>query len=175
MSNIWPYLAGIVDGDGTLCINYRIPGKQKHPTSVYFSQVIIYNTSVPLMKWLIKTIGGRFYLRTKTSLSKKPQYAWFPSGKKNKEKFLLGILPYLVAKHRQSEILLEFTRLGYATQDRRKELADECRRLNHEEESVEANTSSSVTPESITLKIESGLTGDRESDPVVTQEPVTRA
>lgn len=166
MSIIWPYLAGLVDGEGTLCINYRTPDP-KHGGAVFFSQIVIYNTSVPLMKWLIKNAGGRYYLRSKTNYSRKPQYAWFPSGKKNKENFLLGIMPYLVIKREQAELLLEFSRLGYASQPRRKELADRCSYLNHLEESVETNTSSSSENE---LKIESGLTSNCESVPVVTQD-----
>jgi hypothetical protein len=166
MSNIWPYLAGIVDGEGTLCLNYRPTYVGKNIGAVCFSQIVIYNTSTTLMRWLISNVGGRFYLRTKTSLSKKPQYAWVPSGKKNREQFLLGILPYLVIKKKQAELLLEFDRLGYGSAEKRKELADRCSALNHLEESVETNTSGN--PER-GLKIESGLTSDCESGPVVTQ------
>ncbi|MGH7750070.1 MAG: hypothetical protein ACREQ5_35685, partial [Candidatus Dormibacteria bacterium] len=123
------------------------------------------------MKWLVKNVGGRFYTRTANGYGKKPgkiQYVWHPSGAKNREKFLLGILPYLVIKREQAEIALEFLRVGLYKKDPaiRKALVEKCIRLNRGEESVETNTLN----DSQESKRESGLIGDGESALAVTQD-----
>ena len=159
MSNKWPYVAAMLDGEGTIVLH-------KNATGSYFLQVIIYNSSVKLMRWLVSNFGGRYYTRTKQETSKRTQYAWHPSGKKNRELFLLGALPYMVIKTEQAKVALEFLRLGYGEQEKRKELMLKCRSLNREEESATTNTFDTSNK----VKIESELIGDNESGPVVTQE-----
>lgn len=164
MSNSkWPYLAALLDGEGTICLHERAPDGQ----SAFFLQVVIYNSSMNLMRWLVSNFGGKFYTRTKQETAKKIQYAWHPSGKKNRELLLLGVLPYLVVKREQAKLALEFIRLGYGEQVRRRELTQQCCLLN-QEESVTTNTSETNTP---FVMRESELVGDDESGPVVTQEP----
>jgi hypothetical protein len=161
-NNIWPYLAGIVDGEGTICANKRAQGD-------FQLQVAIYNTSLFLMKWIVKHVGGRYYVRSLIGYGKKPgriQYMWLPSGKKNRENFLLAILPYLLLKREQAILALEFLRLPYGSPEQRQKIANSIRTLNRQDNSVETNTQDSSQNE---LKIESELTGDCKSDPVVTQ------
>lgn len=158
----WPYVAALLDGEGTICLHERQPDGQ----SAFFLQVVIYNSSLNLMKWLIGNFGGKFYTRTKQETAKKIQYAWHPSGKKNRELLLLGVLPYLVIKREQAKLALEFIRLGYGEQVRRRELTQRCSLLN-QEESVTTNTSE--TNDMFVMR-ESELIGDNESGPVVTQE-----
>ena len=161
--NAWPYVAGIVDGEGTICANRRAQGD-------YQLQVVIYNTSLVLMKWLIKNFGGRYYVRSMKSWNGKPgriQYMWLPSGKKNREKFLLGILPHLLMKREQGLLALEFLRLPYGSPQQRNDIAAKIKTLNRQDTSVETNTQDSLNLE---MKIESELTGDSKSEPVVTQD-----
>ena len=167
MSSKWPYVAAMLDGEGSICLHV---GKQIKG-SEYSIQIVIYNSSLRLMQWLVGNFGGKFYTRTRQASSKRTQYCWHPSGKKNRELFILGVLPYMIIKRRQAEIALEFLRLGYGTQDRRKELVDECQRLNRTEESVETNTQEGVVfiPEWGPPKIESELHGDMQSAPDVNQ------
>jgi hypothetical protein len=166
MSNIWPYLAGIVDGEGCICLYGAKRADCKYHCTL---QVVVYNTSTVLMKWLVKHVGGKYYTRTANGYGNKPgkiQYVWHPSGAKNRENFLLGILPYLVIKKEQAKVALEFLRLGSEKcPELRKPLVEKCIRLNRGEEPVETNTLN----DSQESKIESGLTGDGESAPVVTQ------
>lgn len=164
-SNLWPYLAGIVDGEGTICANKRAQGD-------FQLQVAIYNTSLYLMKWLVKNVGGKYYIRSLIGYGGKPgrtQYMWFPSGKKNREKFLLGILPYILLKRDQAILALEFLGLPYGSPKQRQEIADKIRALNRRDVSVETNTLD-ASPEA---KIESELTGDRESAPDVNRGPIS--
>lgn len=159
MSTKWPYVAGLLDGEGCICLHERKPNNQ----SAFFIQVVIYNTSLTLMKWLVGNFGGKFYVRTKegSPLSKKMQYVWHPSGKKNRESFLLGVIPYLVVKQEQAKIGLAFLRLGYGEQEKRRELTQKCCLLNRGEESATTNTFDAS--EQSEVKIESELVGDYES------------
>jgi hypothetical protein len=160
----WSYLAGILDGKGTICLHEI---KNDKDWQHFGLQVIIYGTSVRLMKWLVACFGGVYYVRSKTKLSVKTQYAWHPSGKANREQLLLGVLPYMVIKREQAKLALEFIRLGDNVKDpeARKKLVEQCRSLNKSEPSVETDTPSG-SPE---LMIQSELTSDCESDPVRTQ------
>jgi hypothetical protein len=131
----WPYVAAMLDGEGTICISYR--------TDIAHNgvQIFIYNTSIKLMKWLLGNFGGRFRPRSKTTLSKKLQYLWYPSGRANRTRFLLGVLPYLVIKVEQAKLALQYFELGYGESVKREELSKRCSLLNNQEESPEANTS----------------------------------
>jgi hypothetical protein len=169
MSNKWPYMAAMLDAEGTICM-YVTTADSKQPNHCSL-QVIVYNTSIVLMKWLVANFGGKFYVRTKqTGLvkSSKEQYAWHPSGSKNREKLLLGVLPYLVVKTEQAKLALEFLRIGdnVKSPELRRELATRCSRLNRGEESVTTNT---LNTDYESVMRESDLTGDSKSAPDVNQ------
>lgn len=167
----WPYLAGILDGEGTICM-WNMNNAKGYQHITY--SVVVYGTSLNLMKWLVLNFGGKYYLRTKTNLSKKPQYAWHPSGKKNKERILLGCLPYMVIKKEQAKVVLEFLRIKEQEKnpELRLKLLEKCKRLNREEESSTTNMMNNDEPEGDSLKIESELISDNENDPVVIQETI---
>ena len=158
--NAWPYVAGIFDGEGSISIH-----KPTDPTASYKCQIVIYNTSIELMKWLLGNFGGTFYSRENnpsgwTKTYSRPIHRWQISGRKNKENFLLGILPYLVIKKEQTKIGLEFLRLGGTQQPEiRKQLELKMKSLNQRVLSVETNTSD----DSQESKRESELTSDSES------------
>jgi hypothetical protein len=159
-------VAGIVDGEGSICLS----GNQSCHS--YNVDLIIPNTSLKLMKWLIDNFGGRYnVLSPKDShgYNRKPLYKWRPAGKKNRENFLLGILPYLVIKSEQAKVMLEWHRLGYNEKEKRQELMSKCRLLNQGDESVETNTQE-ISDEEIMR--ESGLISDNKREPVVTQGTV---
>ena len=156
----WSYLAGILDGEGTICLHEI---KNKHNHQHFGLQIIIYGTSLRLMKWLVSNFGGVYYVRSATKLSVKIQYAWHPSGKANREKLLLGVLPYLVIKKEQAKLALEFIRIGDQVKDPdyRRKLVEQCRSFNKNEPSVETETPNDSDKE---LMIQSELMSDRESE-----------
>lgn len=162
----WPYVAGILDGEGSLSIHKANSFKNNS----YRLQVVIYGTSIKLMKWLLGNFGGTFYARDNNptgwgKIAHRRIYKWTISGKQNKENFLLGVLPYLVIKDEQAKVALEFVRLGNSqVPEIRKRLEERMKFLNRGESSVTTNTSDGEKP-----KIEPELTGDSESAPVVTQ------
>lgn len=162
----WPYVAGILDGEGSLTIH-----KAGAPGGSYRLQIVVYGTSVKLMKWLLGNFGGTFYARENnpsgwTKTYSRRIYKWTISGRKNKENFLLGVLPYLVIKDEQAKVALEFIRLGGSqVPEIRKRLEERIKFLNQGESSVTTNTSN--VPSQGT-KIESDLVGDHECEPMVT-------
>lgn len=165
--NAWPYVAGILDGEGTIALCFY---RQKDRPSEYTRlEIRINNTDFRLIKWLMHNFGGRFQMSANDRGFKntRPLYSWYLSGKANKEKFLLGVLPYLLLKREQASIALEFLRLG-AHWDREKKhsLATKCQTLNNTVNSPTTNTSN----DSLESKIESDLHGDMQSDPDVNQD-----
>ena len=104
----WSYLAGIFDGEGTVCIGQS---KSKIGTETLYLQTKIANTKLELMRWLIKHFGGVYYSSQHAGRNSVECYQWMPKGKKNREKFFLGILPYLVIKRQQVVLALDFDRI----------------------------------------------------------------
>jgi hypothetical protein len=156
----WSYLAGIVDGEGSIVI---YPHKDR---KVFTAEIVIPNTSLVLMKWLVSNFGGKFNVFQPKNLhgyNRKLLYRWRASGKKNRENILLGIIPYLVIKKEQAKVLLEFLRLGYGETEKRIEFAKKCSLLNHGDESVTTNMFNVDSTEVDSIKIESELIGDNES------------
>jgi hypothetical protein len=146
MNNKWSYLAGIFDGEGTVYIFLR--DKESHFTSL---STAISNTSLPLMRWLIKNFGGRFSLSSsKAQRGYKPQYRWEPKGKKNKELFFLGILPYLVIKREQVIVALEYIKIEGPDPELKEQLRQKMVLLN--KGSVETSTQDSLIEDEDTVR-----------------------
>lgn len=165
--NAWPYVAGILDGEGTIALCFY---RQKERPSEYVRlEVRINNTDFRLIKWLMHNFGGRFQAQANDRGFKNTRtlYSWYLSGKANKEKFLLGILPHLQLKREQAQIALEFLKLGaHWAREEKHALAVRCQTLNNRVESPTTNTPNGSNEP----KIESDLTGDSERAPVVTQD-----
>lgn len=186
----WGYVAGIIDGEGTITIcrseyttnrkaeNGR-PARQYHTTG-FSLKISVKNTDLKLMKWLKSRFGGEWYAdKGKQPINWKSSYAWY-YGAESKQDFLLAILPYLIIKKEQALIALEFLRIGnIQNPEKRQGLYEKIVALNQRGKLVETNTQDAICkcghPElhqtfvcpKIAM-IESVLTSDGESAPVVT-------
>ncbi len=185
------YLAGIIDGEG--CLSIGAGRRQKWGVINYNSIVSVANTDIRLIKWLHRNFGGRFFDGKQQRPNNKKHYIWRLLKRKDIEVLLLAVLPYLIVKREQAIVLLDLVRLPSTENPaKRQELWEKMAVLNKRGVGVTTNTSgasfinrnsfmwktvddfteawkkNSVANDS---KIESGLTGDRESDPAVTQEP----
>lgn len=141
----WPYLAGIYDGEGCFHIarikSYVIPGTVDSYRTGYRLDMHVTTTSLELAKYLHRTFGGNYYHVPSSSPKWRDAYRWQPSGKANKEKLILGILPYLIIKKTLAEICLEFLRLGNSNDPiRREELCQKAREHSRRGRSVETET-----------------------------------
>lgn len=107
-SRKWSYLAGLIDGDGTILVdrNKASNGYKYHPW------VCVCTTEPKLAKWLVEVFGGQFYkLRTVKDHHKTP-YQWMAMGTKHIETIVNGVLPFLIMKKDRAENLLNYLSLG---------------------------------------------------------------
>lgn len=166
----WPYLAGLIDSDGCICISKYKKNANGHPG--YIVTVSVTNTKDKLMKYLVAHYGGRYFTQWRHSderaHNKRLIYTWRVSGRNNREHVLLGIIPHLVLKREQGLLALKFSRLdGKQNPPLREELMLACKALNHGE-SPTTNIVEHSENDYSELKIESELMGDHESAPQVT-------
>lgn len=164
------YLAGIIDGEGCLTIGAGNKGNVIN----YNSVVMVTSTSEKLVKWLQHNFGGNYYQSGRDVPNCKPAFIWRFLRKADIEKLLLAILPYLIIKREQAILLLEFVRLPRLLQDSalRTSMYQKMKVLNKRgADSVTTNTQemSSFSAIKLDMKIESELTGDRKSGPLVTE------
>ena len=169
------YIAGIVDGEGTItiCRSEYDSVKKDRNNKVYHKigfhlKVSIKNTDERLMKWLKSRFGGEYYGDNSSSEEHptwRPRFVWHHAAK-DKEPFLLSILPYLIIKREQALVALDFIRIESQMRcpEKRQALYEKILALNQRGKPVETNMQDSSSEE----KIESVLVGDSESAPVVT-------
>jgi hypothetical protein len=157
------YLSGILDGEGCITV-----GAGKRESCINYNPiVVVQNTSKELIDWLHTTFGGQVYLSKKETNKTKAAWSWRITKKKRIELLLLAVLPYLRVKREQAKLLLTFVRMERtAPTDLRVTIYEELRALNSRGKSVTTNMQDTGN----TVKIESELTGDCESDPAVTLE-----
>ena len=116
------YLAGLIDGEGNVGV-YR--SKNQKGYWGYALNINVSNSDRRIMKHLVQHFGGTFRWGTRS-------YIWKPNGGKNKASWLLnGIYPYLVVKHEQALLILDFIGLGRKIcPDRRYILYTKTKKLN---------------------------------------------
>ena len=134
------YISGIMDGEG--CISAAFTPDEKPMLRIRMG-----NNYAPLVQMFLRLYGGWFHTQAAKDNTKE-FYTWELTGKENRERFLLQVLPYLRIKRPQAKIALELVRLP-RTPNRglRKKLCDAIRLLNGP-------------------KTQSVLVGDDESAPV---------
>ena len=107
-SEKWAYLAGLIDGEGSIYISVD----KRHHTIFHFLEVSISNTARSLIDWLLNEFGGTEKLSGSARRNECPeQWVWVIRGYRA-EPYLKAVLPYLVIKHRQAHLALEFLVLG---------------------------------------------------------------
>ena len=102
------YMAGIMDGEGTFYIgNYS--GNRKNGDKHFQTLIAVATNDKSLMEWLFNTFGGGFREYTPSQMAKnsrKQVYRWQATS--NRMLHICEIiLPYLVIKKRQCEIMIE--------------------------------------------------------------------
>jgi hypothetical protein len=102
------YFAGIVDGEGSIYIG-NFSSNKKTGTPYYQTNMEVTNTDENLINWLMENIGGRKNTYTPAQTpknSRRTVYRWMVSGELLTHLCRL-LLPYLVIKVRQCEIMIE--------------------------------------------------------------------
>jgi hypothetical protein len=102
------YMAGIMDGEGTFYIgNYS--GNRKNGDKHFQTLIAIATTDKSLMDWLHNIFGGGVRSYTPKQMAKnsrKQVYRWCATSNRMLQICQI-ILPYLVIKKRQAEIMIE--------------------------------------------------------------------
>lgn len=97
------YLAGLLDGEGNIGV-YR--SKNAKGYWGYAVNLNVANTDRRLMRYLVQQFGGVFH-------TKPTGFLWEPNGGKDRiQEILNSVLPYLVIKRQQAELVLGFIGLG---------------------------------------------------------------
>lgn len=102
------YLAGIVDGEGSIYIG-NFSCNPKDGTPYYQTNIEVTNTDENLINWLMLYIGGRknkYSFKQLPKNSRRDVYRWIASGELLTNLCHL-LLPYLVIKKKQCEIMIE--------------------------------------------------------------------
>lgn len=133
------YIAGIIDGEGHIGIHIR---SSKNGRTAWLPVVRVSSSSEELIQWLTEHAGMGHVNRLNSGM-----IFWTPD-RQGQVDLLEQVLPYLVIKKRQAEILLEYYRdrplyvskgvkvrgagagLGEEETARRMRLAEECKALN---------------------------------------------
>jgi len=102
------YLAGIVDGEGSIYIG-NFSSNPKTGTLHYQTNMEVTNTDESLINWLLLTFGGRInkYTAKQTPTnSRRAVFRWIVTGELLTHLCNL-MLPYLIVKIKQCEIMLK--------------------------------------------------------------------
>lgn len=98
----WAYLAGLIDGEGSIRIE---KGSTRYHHSPTTPTITLTNTSTKMIDWALDKFGGHLY-------KKKNRSCWdiYWLGK-DVVSLLEGIYPFLTAKKDQAEIVLAYRKL----------------------------------------------------------------
>lgn len=125
------YVAGIIDGEGSISITgKRTISEKGTPYWVFDVEVGAYNTAPPLLVWLKQHFGGEYAPRKPQTGQRKPCYRWRLIDNGTRQQFLTAVLPYLVIKGEQARIVLKYLSLPRINPKRRLELYRKIRTLN---------------------------------------------
>ncbi len=100
------YIAGLFDGEGCVLIST----KQRFGRPVFWLEISITNTDLPVLEWVFSKLGGRLQKKSYSKKGNRPLWRWRASSKEAAS-ILEALLPYLRIKHDQVCIAVEFQRI----------------------------------------------------------------
>ena len=101
------YIAGVLDGEGTILVG-KYPRKGNRNLA-YRGFLAIGNTHVPLLQFIKGVIGGKIIMQKKSSGDYAGSICYSLSLTTNEiRKWLPELLPFLIVKKEQAEVLLAF-------------------------------------------------------------------
>lgn len=132
------YLAGILDGEGTIGGSMYWAPRSRHGSAVV--RVRVFNTDLRLLNWIHERCGGVVHAGGAPLGRAKQVYLW-EIKRKPAAALLAAVAPYLVLKRRQAELVAELVALLVSpancrsgvpeeTNMRRQEIVAELAKLN---------------------------------------------
>jgi len=137
----YAYLAGIMDGEGTIRIDKMKPRKDRqtiNPTYAVHISIGMVDSTIPALLHQTFGVGSR---RIECVFEKRPIYRWHVRGNVSARKVIIPLLPYLIIKRPQAELALRLIdgwevprakKLGLSPWElrRREDLYQAVRKLN---------------------------------------------
>jgi hypothetical protein len=102
----WAYLAGLVDGDGSISLTEYESPRQVH----FFFSVKVVSTQRAQINWLVQQFGGQLEKQVDKREANKPVYTWMVKGT-HARRILEGVVPFLDQKKSVGLKALEYTSL----------------------------------------------------------------
>jgi hypothetical protein len=102
------YLAGIIDGEGSIQIEIQKKCASRK-INYYSVRLIIINTNIELMIWLKDNFGGSFTMRKKIE-NRKDCYKWNVFSMKAAA-ILEACHPYMIIKEKHARLIIQFMNL----------------------------------------------------------------
>jgi hypothetical protein len=138
------YMAGIIDGEGTICITKTNGGTRSIAKN--FDVLVVVNMTRPTpLDFIAKRFGGTVTRRERGSKNYAAIFRWFACANRAR-KFLMAIRPFLHLKCKQADIALKYltlkrgrkgsTPLTKAIIAAREKLYLRCKKLNRRGVSV---------------------------------------
>jgi len=119
------YLAGLIDGEGCICISKNHPvdkrGKVPRTHVQYNLELTITNTNLSIIRWLSEYAEGRRVTKGRRKPQWKTAYNWRATSREHLRSTLEVVLPFLQAKKRQAVIALAFLYLGQVSNPPKRE------------------------------------------------------
>lgn len=136
-------MAGLMDTDGTLGIYFK--GVSGYQASIEFN-----NDDIHIMKWIVDTFGGTYRAKPdkrRVSIG----YIWRTQGKQHSLWFLKQLIPFLVLKKIEAEVIIKFLEIEGENPQLRNDLMISCRLEKGKRSIVETDTLESLYKENPNL------------------------
>lgn len=104
------YLAGFIDGEGTITASLTMSGSGRKEAVHY--RLLIPNTNVEVLEAIQATYGGRMYRRAKARSPKHRQVYYLYWGGADCIPVIQAVLPHLIIKKRHAEVVLALHELA---------------------------------------------------------------
>lgn len=106
----WSYLAGFIDGEGSICLSrggsYRYKGVARVPT--YRPLLAVSNNNRDVLRQILEFVGfGTLHVHPSRSPNARTGYVAYFSGLRIKS-VLKNLVPHLIVKKRQAEVAIGF-------------------------------------------------------------------
>lgn len=116
----WVYLAGLVDGDGSITIRRDV-------NAGFQLTLYVYSTHRGMMNWLVQVFGGSFE-KQYTIGNRKQKYRWYTSN----PNVVTSLAPHLKIKKAQGSLAVSFFNMGNERDpELRQEIKNELERENN--------------------------------------------
>ena len=112
----WAYLAGLIDGEGSLALVHRKGGsrvRNGHYTSYrsdnsYQCHITITNTDSKMIDWVRDTFGGCTYFQRARGGNRKPIYVAAWQANDEVVRIIENTLPYMLTKYEVAQLIMQF-------------------------------------------------------------------